>query len=149
MTPQPRPCKDCASEGITTMRPAPHPGPRCATHHRLNRKAKRDKAHARHVEATYGISAVEYADLYLAQGGRCFVCQRATGAVKRLAVDHDHRAGCGHPPDVGCRNCVRCLACGPCNQVILGRYSVDALARAIMVIETRPAQKILNPQGTQ
>jgi hypothetical protein len=149
MTVPVRPCKDCAAEGVTGGRPTPYPGPRCATHHREWRKLKRAKAHERHVEKTYGLTAVEYADLYLAQGGRCFVCQRATGAAKRLAVDHDHRKGCGHPPDQGCRNCVRTLACGPCNQVVLGRYSVEALARAIMVLTDPPAQKILNPQGAQ
>ena len=104
----------------------------------------REKQHARHVEATYGITAEEYARLYLAQGGRCFVCQRASGAAKRLAVDHDHKRGCGHDPSVGCRQCIRCLACGPCNQVVLGRYDADALARAIMVLKTLPAQRVLN-----
>jgi hypothetical protein len=146
---QPKPCKDCVAEGNTVVRPTPYPGPRCATHHREWRKLKRAKAHERHVEKTFGLTAVEYADLYLAQGGRCFVCQRASGATKRLAVDHDHRRGCGHDPTVGCRWCVRALLCGPCNQVVVGRYSAEALARAIMVLETLPAQKILNPQGGQ
>jgi hypothetical protein len=92
----------------------------------------------------YGITGEEYRALYASQGGRCFVCQRATGRSKRLAVDHDHhKEGCRHAPDVGCPNCVRCLACGPCNRDLLGRYDVAALRRAIVVKTDPPAQYVL------
>lgn len=138
-----RRCKDCVAEGVSTLRPTPYAGPRCKTHHLARRRATSARRHGKHVEATYGITAEDYARLYLAQGGRCYVCQKASGATKRLAVDHDHTLGCGHDPKVGCRNCIRCLACGPCNQVVLGRYTTEALARAIMVLKTLPAQQIL------
>lgn len=142
---QPKRCKDCVAEGVSTLRPTPYAGPRCKTHHLARRRAVSARRHESHIEATYGITGEEYARLYLAQGGRCFVCQRASGAAKRLAVDHDHTLGCGHDPKVGCRNCIRALCCGPCNNVVLGRYGVEALARAIQVIIDPPAQKVLNP----
>jgi hypothetical protein len=49
-------------------------------------------AHRRHVEATYGITAADYARLYAAQGGKCYICRRKAHS-KRLAVDHDHETG--------------------------------------------------------
>jgi hypothetical protein len=62
-----------------------------------------------------------------------------------LAVDHEHnKTGCEHSPELGCRNCIRCLACVTCNQIILGRYSIEALVRAIEVKLNPPAQRILN-----
>ena len=137
-----RPCKDCVTEGITTKRPAIWPGPRCQTHHRKIVKVRRVRAHARRTEATYGLSGDDYWRLYEAQGRRCYICQRATGAARRLAVDHDHRCAEGHPRDQGCPRCVRALLCGPCNQ-LLGRYGEESLKRAIEVLRDPPAQRTL------
>lgn len=136
-------CKDCVSEGITSRRAAPYPGPRCTTHHREHTRRSKARRHARHVEKGFGITGEQYAALYASQGGKCYICQRATGKTKALAVDHDHyREGCLHAPDVGCPMCVRALLCGPCNQVI-GRLGVEALGRAILVLTTLPAQRVL------
>ena len=142
MTKPTKPCKDCVAEGITTPRPPIYPGPRCYTHHRQVVKLRKFQSHARRTETTYGITGVQYWKLYDAQGGRCFICRRATGATKRLAVDHDHRLCDDHPPDRGCPRCIRCLACGPCNE-LLGRYGIEALQRAIEVLSDPPARKIL------
>lgn len=141
----PRPCKDCVAERMSTHRPAPHPGPRCATHHREVMKARRHDAHSKRVEANFGITGAEYWTVHLQQGGKCFICQRATGKTKRLAVDHDHRLAVehGHDPKMGCRLCVRALLCGPCNQTV-GRLGVEALARAIEVLVNPPARKWLD-----
>lgn len=140
----PKICKDCRREGVKTKRSVTRPGPRCETHHRIVVKARKQRAHASHIQRSYGLSAADYAALYAAQSGRCFVCQRSTGAARRLAVDHDHDLGCGHPPDMGCRKCVRCLACKTCNRVLLGRYSSEALARALVVLsDNPPARKVL------
>lgn len=142
-------CKDCIAEGVTTYRATPHGGPRsplCVTHYRARRKQTRARAHALRVEKVYGISAVEYWEIYAAQGGKCFVCQRANGATKRLAVDHDHDVAeheCGHDRDVGCRNCIRGLLCGPCNELV-GKYPVEALLRAVVLLTNPPAQEVLN-----
>jgi hypothetical protein len=98
-----RRCKDCDGGA----RPAPHPGPRCATHHREAKKASRRLAHGRWILKTYGITSEQYEALYEAQGGSCYICQRASGKTKRLAVDHDHRSGF-----------VRGLLCSTCNKFL-------------------------------
>ena len=141
---KPKVCKDCIAAGAAdTKRVASYPGPRCWSHHIAKRNKVRVANHARRTEATYGLTAQEYQAIYEAQGGHCFICRRATGKTKRLAVDHEHdRLGCDHPRKQGCHLCVRALLCGPCNQ-ILGRYGVEALHRAIEVLTYPPAQKVL------
>lgn len=147
------PCKDCIAEGVKTKRvPAFNgygnqvPGGRCITHERARKKRAKARAHELRIEAKYELSKEDYEALKESQGGACFVCGRAKGKSKNLAVDHEHnKPGCEHAPDVGCRNCVRCLACTTCNQIILGRYSVEALCRAIVVLTDPPAQTVLNP----
>lgn len=99
-----RRCKDC---GPKVNRPAPYPGPRCATHHRLFLRQQKARAHELMVARVYGLEGGEYARYYEAQGGTCAICQRANGRTKRLAVDHNHRTGV-----------VRGLLCGPCNQFV-------------------------------
>ena len=128
-----RVCKDCLADnhGATRQRPAPHPGPRCATHHRIAQKRSQAASHGRRVEKTYGIPAEAYWTLYEAQGGVCFICRRATGKTKRLAVDHDHTTGE-----------VRGLLCGPCNQM-LGRLGVHELLNALDYLHNPPARKVL------
>lgn len=138
---KPRRCKDC---GPDSKRPAPHPGPRCATHHRERRRAVSANNHGARVESIYGITAAEYWAIYEFQGGRCALCQLATGKARRLAVDHDHELAKGHdhPADRGCRRCVRGLACKRCN-----RYGVpltfDAVVRALNYLADPPARKVL------
>lgn len=125
-------CRDCKAEGITTRREAKYPGPRCFTHHRKITAERRAKAHAKHVEGTYGISAEEYWAIHAYQGGRCAICQRAKGTGgRKLAVDHDHETGE-----------VRGLCCKSCNRDVLGhlRDSVDALQRAIDYLNNPPAR---------
>lgn len=138
-----KPCKDCIAEGIATRRPTPHPGPRCVTHWRAVVMARKYSAHARRVEATFGLTDEQYWAIYAFQQNRCAICQRATGRAKHLAVDHDHRCQAGHPPDQGCRECWRGLLCGPCNQ-LLGRYDPEALQRALDYLTDPPAQQVLS-----
>lgn len=138
-------CVDCNGMGRETDRPAMRPGPRCEEHHREEKRRRSKVNHGKRVEATYGITEEQYWVIYEAQGGRCYVCRWATGKRKRLAVDHDHNKGCGHDSKVGCLQCVRCLACGPCNK-ILGMLDIGALRRAIDVLRTdrpTPAQRML------
>lgn len=125
-------CKDCAAAGITTRRPAPHPGPRCTTHHRAARKAAKKRTAERRDANTYGLGPGDYDRILDHQGGRCAICQRATGATRRLAVDHDHATGA-----------VRGLLCKTCNTVVLGRYDANALARAITYLAAPPAPRAL------
>lgn len=135
-------CVDCLAAESVSTRAAPKPGPRCLEHWRAEKRRRADKAHGRHVEKQFGITAEQYWMLYEAQGGKCAICQRSTGVAKRLAVEHNHDLCDDHPPDVGCPRCIRCLACGPCNK-ILGMLNVAALRRAIKVLTDSPARKIL------
>jgi hypothetical protein len=103
-------------------RPAPKPGPRCVTHDRAWKKNGRLKAHARRIEANFGIPSELYWALYEFQGGKCAILRcRATGKTKALAVDHDHRC-C--PGRTSCGKCVRGLLCGPHNEMF-GRNGDD------------------------
>lgn len=122
-------CKQCVAEGITSIRPAPHPGPRCATHHREFRRATRERNHGARVARVYGITADEYAMMFLHQEGRCFICRRATGATRKLSVDHRHAD-----------NLVRGLLCRPCNDMLgHGRDDPDFFVRALQYLLRPPA----------
>lgn len=110
-------CKDCT---LDVNRPAPYPGPRCATHHRAFRKQQKERNHTRMVANTYGLAPGDYERMYREQGGVCAICQRANGRTKKLAVDHDHYTGL-----------VRGLLCGPCNRLVgYFRNSPEAFDRA-------------------
>lgn len=111
--PVPRPLKSCKDCGSTT-RALKAPGPRCATCLRALKKAQKRAAHGRWILKTYGLTLEQYEALYEAQGGVCYICQRATGKTRRLAVDHDHATGY-----------VRGLLCKPCNSV-LAHFRDDA-----------------------
>ena len=96
----------------------------------------------RRAQKVYSMGAGVYDQLYEAQGGRCAICQRATGASRSLSVDHDHRC-C--PGKNSCGECVRGLLCGGCNYKILGhlRDDVAALQRAIDYLNNPPARRVL------
>jgi hypothetical protein len=126
-------CVDCP-EG--TKRMVRRPGPRCATHTRARKQALSSKAHAARIEVTYGITAEEYQELYEAQGGKCWICRRATGASRRLSVDHDHKTGK-----------VRGLLCRTCNSH-LGhlRDDPEAALRVVTYLLHPPADQVLTPR---
>lgn len=126
-------CIDCPPG---TRRPATRPGPRCATHKRERKRALAAKKHGEWILKTYGITSEQYESMLRYQGGKCFICQRATGKRRRLAVDHDHKTGK-----------VRGLLCNPCNRDVLGhlRDSVAALERAVTYLKHPPADQVLTP----
>lgn len=129
-----KPCIDCADEGITTKRKAPHPGPRCATHHRAKRRARSNVTWAQRIWETYGITEDEYWEIYEHQEGFCYICRRANGRRKRLSVDHCHATGM-----------VRGLLCTGCNRNVLGhlRDEPEALERAADYLRKPPAVQVL------
>ena len=131
-----RPCKDCGS----TTRPTPYPGPRCATCHRAFKKRSKTNTHDKYVCRTYGLQPGEYAALKEMQGGKCYICQRATGASRQLSVEHSHDC-CPELP--ACGGCIRCLACRPCNDALGHWNTVEKLARAAQVLAFHPAQAML------
>ena len=142
-----KPCKDCIADDrikIKTARPAVYPGPRCATHWRIKTKLRKSRAHELRIENGYQMPKAVYDALYEAQGGVCWVCRVATGAAKRLAVEHDHRCQEGHPPEQGCPKCWRALTCGRCNRLV-AFLGPEALARAIELLVDPPAQRLLKP----
>jgi hypothetical protein len=134
-----RVCRDCKEAGRPLTRPAPHPGPRCATCHRARRKASQKAAHGRRIEQVYGITEYEYDALYEAQGGVCAICLRATGKVRKLAVDHDHAIGDGK------REAVRGLLCKSDNRLLgFARDDPEFFRRAMNYLLDPPARKVLN-----
>jgi len=140
-------CKDCTAEGVTTKRKMAtrpdgslQPGPRCVTHHRAARKRTKNRAHERRIETTYSITPEDYQALYELQGGHCFICGVATGKVRRLSVDHDHKICTDHSPVMGCPKCIRGLLCLRCNQLI-GWYGIESLCRAVFYLQNPPARQ--------
>jgi hypothetical protein len=129
-----KPCIDCTDSGITTKRKAPHPGPRCATHHRAKRRVRSSVSWAQRILDTYGITEQEYWEIYEHQGGKCYICRRATGARRRLSVDHCHETGV-----------VRGLLDTACNRNVLGhlRDDPEAFQRAIDYLKKPPATEVI------
>jgi hypothetical protein len=137
-------CKDCPP-GSKRPVVVGYPGPRCATHKREHKRRTGQRAHARHINANFEITADEYWAIYAAQGGRCPLCLRATGKTRRLAFDHDHQLAIahGHDPKRGCRRCIRGLLDKRCNHFGVP-LNVDALVRALNYLHDPPAQKVLH-----
>ena len=136
---KPKPCIDCVREAEESglpvkKRKAPHPGPRCSSHARIKKALRRDNSWETRLKAIYGITADEYWEIYEAQGGRCYICRRGTGARKRLSVDHCHETGV-----------IRGLLDTPCNRNVLGylRDEIEALERAIAYLKNPPAVAVL------
>jgi hypothetical protein len=132
-------CKDCAAEWggfpppARQRRPAPHPGPRCATHWRDEKKRRKQVAHEKRVQNVYGLGDGDYDVIYKGQGGKCAICQRATGATRKLSVDHDHKTGE-----------VRGLLCRPCNNLLgHARDDTEFFERAKQYLINPPARVIL------
>lgn len=99
-------CIDCPNNG-KMPRPAPNPGPRCATHWREEKDRRKDSAHEKRVQKVYGLGPGDYERIFNHQFGSCYICTRAKGVARKLAVDHDHKTGL-----------VRGLLCGPCNKIL-------------------------------
>ena len=97
----------------------------------------------------YGITPAQYRAIYLAQLGKCFICQKARGkhpddprggGGRRLGVDHNHVLG-------NRIEAVRGLLCTggdrTCNRII-GWLPHVALQRAVTYVEESPAQSVLH-----
>lgn len=127
-----RSCKGCGS----STRKLPHPGPRCASCWKAVVKQRRERQHERRVQEEYGLGPGEYEELYQFQNRKCALCQRASGARKRLAVDHDHRTGE-----------VRGLLCSLCNYHVMGRAARDNpsfFSRGIAYLTNPPYRMMLD-----
>lgn len=138
-------CKDCLVEfgDFGPRRPAPFPGPRCATHNRAVKKARKAKAQTSRDANVYGLAEGGYDALLEIQGGVCALCRRGKGVSKRMPVDHDHATGA-----------VRGICCSNCNRNVLGWFAHDdpeAFARGYAYLIDPPANgldlKFLLPKG--
>lgn len=113
---------------------------------RRRKREASERAHAYRLKANFGITAEQYWELYRFQGGRCAHCRIATGARRRLAVDHDHELAKkhGHDPKKGCPECVRGLLCHDCNQFLgyRARDRPDTYERGIQYLQDPPFQKL-------
>lgn len=147
-------CKGALDTDVNhRKRVATRPGPWCTTCRRQRKKAAKLRAHGQHVARTYGITEAEYWELWEFQGGKCYVCEVATGRSKRLAVEHDHHVAayqCGHDPREGCKKCITGLACGHCNRDVLGMVgrspaTYDRIANAL---RNPPARRLFG-RGTR
>lgn len=108
MTTEFKRCLDCSPDTRRrVLATADNEAPRCATHLRAFKVRQRKQAQASAVQRTYDLSPEDNHALFMLQGGKCWLCQKATGATKSLAVDHDHAT-----------SEVRGRLCGPCNQFI-------------------------------
>ena len=133
-------CKDCeVNPGRAHRRPAPHPGPRCATHHRLKKKADSERAAEQRWLKNYGITPEQYHAILAKQGGGCGFCSRPPRA-RRLAIDHDHSC-C--PGKTSCGACARGLLCWSCNKFAEHiNDSIEVVNRMATYFLTPPAQEI-------
>lgn len=131
---KPRACVDCRDAGRALTRPAPHPGPRCATDHRVFKKAQKARNHDRMVQRVYGLGPGDYERILAAQGGRCAILNcRATGKSKKLAVDHDHATG--EPRGILCSNHNRSIGANGDNP--------DVFRSIAAYLESPPARLVL------
>lgn len=137
-----KPCIDCASEGITTRRKTSGKPALCATHRRARRTKRSSYSHEKHILETYNLTPDQYWAIYEAQGRRCAICRRATGAKRRLSVDHDH-ACCSGP--TSCGKCVRSLCCTTCNKM-LGhiRDDLEIAERIVLYLLDPPGKEVLS-----
>lgn len=107
------------------------------------------KAHTadRRAQKVYSLLPGQYMELYRHQGGKCWLCRRATGARKSLSVDHDHSC-C--PGETSCGKCVRGLLCGGCNYKVLGhaRDDIDFFKRCIDYLTSPPAVAVIGVRIT-
>lgn len=126
MAGQAKQCRDCPPGSKRKIKAAG----RCATHHREVTAQRRAAAHEKRVQQVYGLMPGEYEQILAFQGGRCYICRRATGKTRKLSVDHDHATGY-----------VRGLLCRPCNTMLgKGRDATDFFQRAIDYLLRPPAQ---------
>lgn len=113
---------------------------------RAEHAANPELGRARHLYENHGMRPHEWAAMYAAQDGYCYLCSREldVSGSRTVAVEHDHRC-C--PQGRSCAACRRGLACAACNKAIglAGddparlRRMADALEAAQLRISQRDA----------
>jgi hypothetical protein len=93
----------------------------------------------------------QYEGLKDFQGGKCYMCQWATGKSRSLAVDHDHNRAkemCDHDPHTeSCINCWRGLLCSACNGILrTARDTIEFFKRGIDYLTNPPARRFFKKE---
>jgi hypothetical protein len=144
-------CVDCIADPPATVRPIVDGGgprsQRCATHARAALKRRRVLAARTRARARSGLTDEELDELHAFQDGRCpcgrpFRKQPCRDHCHYKAREHDH------PEDRGCRDCMRGLLCGLCNQFI-DKYSAAGLRALADYRDNPPWQRLLRSKGLE
>jgi hypothetical protein len=144
-------CIDCIADPPATVRPIVDGGgprsQRCATHARAALKRRRVLAARTRARARSGLTDEELDELHAFQDGRCpcgrpFRKQPCRDHCHYKAREHDH------PEDRGCRDCMRGLLCGLCNQFI-DKYSAAGLRALADYRDNPPWQRLLRSKGLE
>lgn len=132
-------CKDCPPD---SKRPAPYPGPRCATHHRAKTKSAKQRTRHQYVKRTYNLEPEEQDALYEFQNRTCAIDKRSTGATRNLSTDHNHNC-CNGP--TSCGKCVRGFVSRPVNDLLgYSRDNVEFFQRVIAYLLYPPLARMRN-----
>lgn len=108
------------------------------------RAATPEKYRAQRMYAHHGMWPGDWAAMWAAQDGRCYLCGDEL-TEDTAVIEHDHRC-C--PAFYSCRNCRRGLACEHCNRAIglaqddpdRLRRMADALEAARLLVDQRLAE---------
>lgn len=84
-------------------------------------RAKRGSARDSHLKSRYGISSLEWEEMFNRQGRKCLICHRTEKQVTHWHTDHDHSCCSGRTKT--CGKCVRGILCRGCNTK-LGWYEI-------------------------
>jgi len=105
----------------------------------------KEQIRARMLPKVYSITLEQYEAIKAEQGGKCAICQVATGARRSLATDHDHACCSGKS---SCGQCVRGVLCSTCNKMIgFGRDRPEFFQRAIEYLTSPPAHNVIPRRG--
>lgn len=108
-------------------------------------RRRREAARKTNLRARHDMTTEQYDAIFAYQGGTCFICRRAKGLKRSLAVDHDHsdaREFCTHPHEQSCAQCWRGLLCAPCNRMLAhARDDIEVFHRAITYLRNPPARE--------
>lgn len=104
--------------------------------HTANPDRVREHARRSHLRRNHGMDEAEFAALWEAQAGLCYLCDDPLGEGHEVAIDHDHRC-C--PPRHSCRACRRGLACNACN-VAVGQAQDDPSRLRLIAARLETAQ---------
>ena len=95
----------------------------------------------------YGLTELDYEDLFRIQGGVCAGCKRPTLPGKNLSIDHKHQVGDKKREPFERALSVRGLLCYLCNRVLgLLRDNPDTFANLARYLESPPASSVVWPR---